>query len=130
MRTMTAPSDCLAMRPVSREIVRPPMEMSRVCMCLSFNELRQLSVARVPGDPGLLADAEALDQIRVAVRILALQIIQEAAALADQLQEAAARVVILGVRLEMFGQIADPLAEERDLHFRGARVAVVSLVAV
>ena len=56
----------------------------------------------------LLADAEALDQFRVAVRVLALQIIQEAAALADQLQQAAARVVVLGVRLEMFGQIADP----------------------
>src|SRR5207302_10720150 len=35
-----------------------------------------------------------------------------------------------GVGLELFGEIADPLAEERDLHFRGTRVALVGLEAV
>ena len=40
-----------------------------------------------------------------------------AAALTHQLQEAPARVVVLRVGLEMFVEIADALAEERDLHF-------------
>src|SRR5829696_2661275 len=78
----------------------------------------------------LFADAEALDQVRVAVGVLALQVIQQAAALADQFQEAAPGVVVFRVGLEMLGEIADALAEERDLHFGRAGVAVVGLVAV
>src|SRR5260221_6052729 len=83
-RTTTAPSACLAIRPVSMEIVRPPTEMSRVCIVTVFrNELRQLPGARVT----LLADAEALDQIAVAIRVLALQIVKKAAALADEFEQ-------------------------------------------
>src|SRR3954467_12087029 len=77
----------------------------------------------------LLTDAEALDQVRVAVRVLALQVVEKSAALADQLQQAAARVMVLRVRLEMVGQIADALAEERNLHFRGSGVALMGSVA-
>src|SRR3954453_23373655 len=79
-RTRTEPSACLAIRPVSMEIFRPPTEMSRVCMWSVFrkNELRQLPVEC--GCPvrrrGLLANAEALDQVRVAIRVLALQIVE------------------------------------------------------
>src|SRR5258708_24662227 len=93
-----------------------------------FRGLRSRSLlSPTPKDSSLFADAEAFDQFGVAIRVLALQVIQQAAALSDQLQQAAARVVVLCVRLEMFGEIADPLAEERDLHFRGARVAFVGL---
>jgi hypothetical protein len=36
--------------------------------------------------------------------------------------------MILDVTLEMLGQIADALAEQRDLHFGGAGVGVVDAV--
>ena len=47
-----------------------------------------------------------------------LQVIQQAAALADQLQEATPRGVILLVRLEVLGQFANPLTQNRDLNLR------------
>ena len=37
----------------------------------------------------------------------------------DHLQQAAAGVVILLMGLQMFGQIVDPLGENRDLYLRG-----------
>jgi hypothetical protein len=37
-------------------------------------------------------------------------------------------MVVLGVDLEMLGEVIDALCEERDLDFRRSRVAVVSLV--
>ena len=82
----------------------------------------------VPGD-FLLADAEPLDQLGVAVGVLALQVVEQAAALADQLQEPAAGVMILDVCLEMFGQVVDAFAEERDLNLGGAGVGVVRAIA-
>ena len=47
--------------------------------------------------PGLLADAEALDHLSVTVGVLALQIIEQPPALADELEQPAARVMILAV---------------------------------
>ena len=76
----------------------------------------------------LLANPEAADQFRIAVGVLALEIVEQTPALADQLEQAAARVMILRVNLEMLGEIVDAIAEQRDLHFRGTRIAVVSLV--
>jgi hypothetical protein len=64
----------------------------------------------------LLSNPEPLDQIRVAVRVLPLEVVEETPALADELQQATARMMILGVGLEMFGQVVDPLAEEGDLN--------------
>ena len=51
------------------------------------------------------------------VGVLPLQVIEQAPALTDQLEKAAARVMILRVGLEMFGQVIDSLAEERYLNF-------------
>ncbi len=47
-----------------------------------------------------------------------LQVIQQAAAFADQLKEATPRGVILLVGLEVFGQFTNPLTQNRDLDFR------------
>src|SRR5687768_2329689 len=76
----------------------------------------------------LLTDAETADKLGVAVRVLAFEVIEQSPSLANQLQKAAARVVVLCVNLEMLGEIVDALAEERDLNFRGSRVAVVCAV--
>src|SRR6476620_5981002 len=144
-RTTTAPSACLARRPVSIDSVCRPIVMLRVCMCASFAE--EGRPERQPGDirnetvransgagrPALLmsvllADAQTPDQLGIAVGILALQVVEEAATLADEFQEPAAGVMILRVRLEVLCQIVDALAQESDLNFRGTRVLDVGLV--
>jgi hypothetical protein len=73
----------------------------------------------------LLANAEFLDYVLVALGIVSLEVVQQAATLADHHQETAAGGVILLVRLEMIRQIADPFAEHRDLNFRAPRIAIV-----
>src|SRR5262245_21766818 len=49
--------------------------------------------------------------------------------LADELQEPAPRMMVLRMRLEVFGEIADALAEKRNLHFGGSGVALMGSVA-
>ena len=71
----------------------------------------------------LAAQTELADQSLVAGRILAVQVVEEAAALRNELEKAAAGVVVLDVALEVPGQVDDALGEDRDLHFGGAGVA-------
>src|SRR2546423_1882855 len=66
----------------------------------------------------LLADAEPLDQLCVAIAVFAFEVIEQPAPLTDQLQQSAPRMMILDVRLEVLGQVADAFAEQRDLDFR------------
>ena len=148
-RTMTEPSACLARRPVSIEMVLPAYG-NFTCMhvCLSIVELRQLPMVRLmrlgleAATPGTLAsrkpepaatsrllpDTEALDQLGVAIRILAFQVVQQAPPLTDQLEKAAARVMIFRVGLEMLGEVIDALAEERDLYLGGSGIGCVGFV--
>src|SRR5688572_16733963 len=112
---MTEPSACFASLPVSSVIVRDPIWISRFCkftLCI-----------RVSG--GLLADAETADQFRVSFRVLAFEVVEQPSPLAYELQQAAPRMMVLCVNLEMLGEIVDALAEERHLYFRGSCVAVV-----
>src|SRR5260221_1677018 len=69
------------------------------------------------GRASLLAQAEAVDQRAVGLDVLALEVVEQAAALAHHGEQPAARMEILDVRLEMLGEHVDPLGEERDLHF-------------
>src|SRR5207248_9409799 len=73
----------------------------------------------------LLANAERADEAAVTLEVLLLEIVEEAAALTDDLQQAAARVVILRVGLEVVGQVVDALGQKRDLHFGRTGVALV-----
>src|SRR6185312_10151271 len=63
----------------------------------------------------LLANAEFLDYVLVALGIVCLEVVEQAATLAHHHQETAAGGVILIVRLEMIRQLADSLTEHRDL---------------
>ena len=63
----------------------------------------------------------------ITVQVVVLQIFQQTPALADHHQQSAARTVILFVVLQMLGQMIDPLREQRDLHVRRPRVAIVQL---
>src|SRR5512143_1414408 len=70
-------------------------------------------------EPGtLLTDAEILNDRLVSLGVVLLQVIQQATPLADHDEESASRRVVLLVGLEMIGQLADPLTEDRDLDFR------------
>src|ERR1700761_3128074 len=77
----------------------------------------------------LLADAQLADDVPVAGRIVRLEIIKQATALAYQHQEATARSMVLRMGLEMLGQFADALAQDRNLDLRTAGIGVVSAKA-
>ena len=63
----------------------------------------------------------------VAAQILALEVIQKAPALADHHEQPAARAVVFFVGLQMLRQMIDALRQQRDLHIRRTRVAVMCL---
>src|SRR5262245_36210412 len=86
-------------------------------------------LCRGQGAGRLAANSEAADDDPVARAVLLHQIREKAAALADELEEAAARMVVLGKSLEMLGQLLDPLGQERDLDFRRAGVTFLGGVA-
>lgn len=64
----------------------------------------------------LLADIEALDEVRVALCILCFEIVEQAASPSDQHQQAAAGMMILCVCFEVLGQIVDALAQNSNLY--------------
>ena len=75
----------------------------------------------------LLAQLELFRHRLVAADVGVLQVIEQAAALADHHQQTTAGAVILFVALQMLGQMVDALRQERDLHIRGTRVLGVRL---
>src|SRR6185312_17401842 len=114
MRTVTAPPACRAILPVSRVRVFPPANSTLTLDGIGFLVSVVMGTwvrphRRQPGAAAarLLAQAQLVDQFPVTLRVLPLQIIQQAAALPDQQQQAAAGVVILGVGLEMLGKVGD-----------------------
>jgi len=73
----------------------------------------------------LLPEAETLDQLVVAIGILFPEILEQPTPAPDHLEQAAAGVVILGVRLKVLGQVRDPRREKRDLNLGGPCVGAV-----
>jgi hypothetical protein len=74
----------------------------------------------------LFADAERADQRAIAADVTRAKIVEQATALTHEHQQAATRVEVLRVNLEVLRQLPDPLGQQRDLHFRRASVAVAS----
>ena len=72
----------------------------------------------------LFAQTQLLDQAVVTLDVLLLEVREQAAALVDHHQQAAARMVVLVVVLEVLGQVADALGEDRDLDIGGTGVAL------
>jgi hypothetical protein len=75
----------------------------------------------------LVAQFQFLRDRLVTAQVRGLQVIQQAAALANHHQQPAARAVILFVGLKMLGQMVDPLRQQRNLHIGGTRVFIVRL---
>ena len=78
----------------------------------------------------LLADAEFRDDRLIALGIVFLEVVEQATALTDQHEKAAARAVVFLVRLEVLRQLANPFAEQCDLDFRAAGIAGMRPVLV
>ncbi len=71
----------------------------------------------------LLTQSQFLDQCVVALDIFLLEIGEQIATLVDHHKQAATRMVIFVMTFEVFSQVADTLGEDRNLHFRTARIA-------
>jgi hypothetical protein len=78
----------------------------------------------------LLAKAEFLNHAFVALGIVLLQVIKQATTLADQHQQPTARTVILLVRFEVFRQLTNAFAQQRNLDFRASRIGGMRTVMV
>lgn len=59
----------------------------------------------------LSTKSETSHYLVVALNVCALQIIEQTASLRDHLEQAASRVIVLFMDLEMFGKLVDALAE-------------------
>jgi len=83
----------------------------------------------MPGSGGcLLADTHLQNYSLVALGVVLLQIVKQAATPANHHKKTATRSVILLVRTEVLGQLADALAEKGNLYFRAAGVGGVGLI--
>ena len=76
----------------------------------------------------LSTQAESLDQIAVARGVLALEVIQQLAALVYHADQTAAGVVVMLVRLEVPLQLLNIRGQQCYLYFRGTGVAFTYLV--
>jgi len=76
----------------------------------------------------LLTDVELVVERAITLDINTLQVVELATALADELEQAATRVMVLLVRLEVLRELRDAFAEQRDLHFGRTRIALFGAV--
>ena len=75
----------------------------------------------------LVAQLQFLGDRLVASQIGVLQVVEQAAVLADHDQQTTARAMIFFVGLQMVGQMVDAMREQRDLHIRRTGVFGVQL---
>src|SRR5512135_1242757 len=80
--------------------------------------------AGVPMAARLAAESEPCDDGPVPRVVLLDQVGEKASPMAHELEEAAARMVVLGERLQVLRQVLDPLRQERDLDLGGPGIAL------
>jgi hypothetical protein len=79
-------------------------------------------------DRDLTADAEALNDLYVALGAAGLQVIQQPATARNKYEQTTTTVMILLVGLEVIRQHLDPLAQQGNLHFRRTSVRLMDTV--
>ena len=85
-----------------------------------------IEAGRTPPEPAALAaQTQPFDDGLIPGGVRAHEIREQATSGANELEQAAARVMILGVASKMLGQPRDALGEERDLDFGRPGVAFV-----
>src|SRR5437016_4188837 len=77
---------------------------------------------------GLLAQSEAGDDRPVALDVVLLDVIEQAATAAYQHQEASTAVMVLLVGLQMLSEMLDAFGQQRDLHLGRPCIGVVRAV--
>ncbi len=77
---------------------------------------------------GLLSQIQPAQQRAIPFQITVLEIIQQAAAMADHLQQTATGMMIFLVILQMLGQLVDPVGQNGDLNFRRTCVPFMATV--
>jgi hypothetical protein len=70
----------------------------------------------------LFADTKFLDDVFVALSVVLLQIVEQAATLADHHEQTAPGSVVFLVRFEVLRQLPDPFTQDCNLHFRTSGV--------
>src|SRR5579872_4124024 len=70
----------------------------------------------------LLAQAKALDNLAIPIRVATVEIVQQATAAVDHHDQSASRSVVLHVRLQMRSEIVNSLAQQGNLNLGGACV--------
>jgi len=88
----------------------------------------QILLILKPVEQRLLTDSDLLDDRFVAFRVVGFEVVEQAATPADHHEEAAARAVVFLVQFEVFRQLGNTSAEQRDLDFRAAGVAIMRAV--
>src|SRR3954467_7580025 len=78
----------------------------------------------------LSAQTQRGDDAQIPLNIRVFQIIQEPPTLADELEQAPPRMVVLLVGLKVLGQVRDPLTQKCNLNFRRSRVFFVQAMFV
>ena len=78
----------------------------------------------------LFADAELGNNGFVPFRVVLLQIVEQAATPTHHHEKSAARAVVFLVRLEVFRQLTNALAQQRDLNFGTAGIGSVRAIRV
>jgi len=73
----------------------------------------------------LAAQSEPCDHDAIASVVLLDQVCKKAASLSDELEEAAAGMVVLRETPQVPSKFLDPFGQERNLHFWGACVAIL-----
>ncbi len=73
----------------------------------------------------LLANAYFSNDLAVAITVCFLQVVQKTATLRHEHKETAARAMVFLVGLEVFRQLANALAEDRNLHLGATGIRVV-----
>ncbi len=92
-------------------------------------EVKRHHMAVEPGDESILfADSQPLDNASIAANVFLLQVVQQSAPLANHLQQAATRMMVFAVGLEVLREVGNALAQNRNLHLRRARVRTVKLI--
>ena len=76
----------------------------------------------------LLTDADFLDDGFIALGVVGFEVVEQTATPTDHHEEAAARAVVFLVQFEVFCQLGNASAEQRDLNFRAAGVAIMRAV--
>ncbi len=105
-----------------------PAHLRRVATTWTVGNGSHDAIFSCGGGPVLSAQPQRSDQGPVTLRVGTIQVLQHPAALADQLEQSPAGVVVMLVLQQMPGQVLYALGEQGDLHLRRTGVSLVSLV--